>query len=51
MAAAADRSVRSPWVIAIIVGLIIMAVVNVIFIVVAVRGADPVVPSYQLERR
>ena len=42
---------RSPWVIAIIAGLTLMAVVNIVFLVVAVRGADPVVPSYQLEPR
>jgi hypothetical protein len=38
-------------VIAIIAGLTLMAVVNIVFLVVAVRGADPVVPSYQLEPR
>ena len=42
---------RSPCVIAIIAGLTLMAVVNIVFLVVAVRGADPVVPSYQLEPR
>lgn len=51
MTSAAPARKRSPWVIAIIAGLVLMAVVNVIFIVVAVRGADPVVPSYQLEHR
>lgn len=42
---------RSPWVLAIIIGLVIMALVNFAFIYVAVRGADDVVPSYNLEQR
>jgi hypothetical protein len=42
---------RSPWVLAIIIGLTMMVLVNIAFIVVAVRGADDVVPSYNLEQR
>lgn len=45
------RDRRSPWVVAIIAGLAIMALVNFAFIYVAVRGADDVVPSYDLEHR
>lgn len=48
---AAERKRLSPWVIAIVAGLTLVATVNVIFIVVAFRGADPVVSSYQLEPR
>lgn len=47
----AARARPSPWVIAIITGLVIMALVNFAFIYVAVRGADEVVPSYNLEQR
>lgn len=46
-----ERKRRSPWVLAIIIGLAIMALVNFAFIYVAVRGADEVVPSYNLEQR
>ena len=42
---------RSPWVIAIVVGLTVMVLVNVAFIIVAVRGADEVVPSYTTGQR
>ncbi len=42
---------RSPWVIAVIVALIVVAIVNVLFIWIAVRGQDPVVDSYVTEPR
>ena len=48
---AAATARRSPWLLAIITGLVIMALVNFAFIYVAVRGADDVVPSYNLEPR
>lgn len=47
----AERRRTSPWVIAIIIGLTLVAAVNVVFIYVAVSGADPVVPSYVSEPR
>lgn len=50
-AAGAGSARRSPWVLAIITGLVIMALVNFAFIYVAVHGADDVVPSYNLEQR
>lgn len=39
------------WPILITVGLALVIVVNAIFIYIAVRGADEVVPSYQTEER
>lgn len=42
---------RSPWPLAIIVGLTLVAISNAFYVYVAVRGADPVVPSYVLEPR
>lgn len=42
---------RSPWIIAIVVGLVLVAIVNVLFIWIAVRGQDPVVRSYVTEPR
>ncbi len=42
---------RSPWVIAIVVGLILVALVNVLFIYIAVHAQDPVVDSYVTEPR
>ncbi len=45
------RRRRSPWPIAIIVGLMLVALVNVLFIWIAVRAQDPVVDSYKTESR
>ena len=42
---------RSPWPIAIAVGLLLVIAINVAFIVIAVRGQDPVVGSYSTEAR
>lgn len=42
---------RSPWILGIIVGFIIVVVVNFGFIYIAVKGADPVAPSYNAEGR
>jgi hypothetical protein len=42
---------RSPWVLAIVLGLLLMALVNFAFIYLAVSDADQIVPSYQLEHR
>lgn len=42
--------VRSPWPLAIVVGLLIVVAVNVVFIYIAFSGADVVVPSYLRER-
>ena len=42
---------RSPWPIAIIIGLILVAIVNVLFVCIALRGQDPVVDSYKTESR
>lgn len=39
------------WPIIITVGLILVMVVNFLFIYIAVKGADDVVPSYQTEER
>lgn len=39
------------WPIMITVGLILVIVVNAIFIYIAVKGADEVVPSYVTEER
>ena len=46
-----ERGATSPWVVAIVVGLTLVAIVNFAFIYVAVRGADPIVPSYVSEPR
>lgn len=42
---------RSPWIYAIVIGLTLMVLVNITFIIIAVRGADDVVPSYLTEHR
>jgi hypothetical protein len=42
---------KSSWVIGIIIGLAFVAIANAVFIYVAVKGADPVVPSYSTEPR
>ena len=42
---------RVLWPVMIIVGLIIVALVNAVFIYVAVSGQDEVVPSYHTEVR
>jgi hypothetical protein len=39
------------WPMIITVGLILVVVVNAVFIYVAVKGADAVVPSYNTEER
>ena len=39
------------WKIGIAVGLLVVILVNVAFIVVAIQGADEVVPSYAAEAR
>ena len=56
-----DEMVRTPsiggggksrlWPIIITVGLIVVVVVNALFIYLAVKGADDVVPSYNTEER
>lgn len=45
------QKTTSPWVIGIVVGFVLMALVNAGFIYIAVKGADPVVPSYTIEER
>ncbi len=42
---------RSPWPLAIVIGLILVAIVNVVFILIAVRGGEPVAPSYNSSER
>lgn len=42
---------RSPWVLAIVVGLAVVVVVNAVYVYVAVSGRDPVVASYISEAR
>ena len=42
---------RSPWVTGIIIGFVVMVLANAVFIYVAVRGQDAIVPSYGLEAR
>ena len=42
---------RSPWVIGIIIGFVLMILVNIAFITIAVKGADTVVPSYRTSDR
>ena len=39
------------WPMIITVGLIVVLVVNAVFIYIAVKGADAVVPSYNTEER
>jgi len=39
------------WPMIIIVGMVLVILVNVIFIYIAVSGADDIVPSYQTEER
>jgi hypothetical protein len=46
-----DDRRRSPWVIGIIIGFVVVVLVNAGFIYVAVKGADRVVPSYNAEAR
>ncbi|NLG63045.1 MAG: hypothetical protein GX539_12460 [Candidatus Cloacimonetes bacterium] len=45
------RTKRSPWVIGLIIGFTVMLAMNAVFITVAVKGADRVVPSYQTTER
>jgi hypothetical protein len=45
------KTKRSPWVIGIIIGFVMMILVNIAFITIAVKGADTVVPSYQTSDR
>ena len=45
------NSGRSPWVVAIVVGLVLAALANAAFVYLAVSGADPVDPSYVTEPR
>ncbi len=42
---------RSPWPLALVIGLILVAIVNLVFILIAVRGGEPVVPSYNSSQR
>lgn len=42
---------RSPWPLAITLGLVLVIVVNLVVAVIAVRGADPIVSSYNSEPR
>lgn len=49
--AAAESARRSPWVTGIIVMFVVIVLVNAGFIYIAVKGADPVVPSYSSEQR
>jgi hypothetical protein len=42
---------RLIWPMIITVGLIVVVVVNAVFIYIAVKGADAVVPSYNTEER
>jgi hypothetical protein len=46
-----DRKQHSPWIAAIIIGFALMIAANVVFIYVAVSGADPVAASYRTEPR
>lgn len=46
-----DRWAGRVWPIAITLGLLTVVVVNIVFIVVAVGGADPVVESYESGER
>ena len=42
---------RSPWPLAIVAGLVLVALVNLLFIYIAVHRQDPVVDSYNTESR
>lgn len=42
---------RNWWPMGIVIALVVVIAINVAFIVVAVRGSDPVVPSYSTEAR
>ncbi len=44
-------SPRSPWPLAVVLGLVLVIVVNLVVAVIAVRGADPIVSSYNSEPR
>lgn len=46
-----SRSAWSPWPLGIIIGFVVLILVNAAFIFIAVKGADPVVPSYNTEQR
>lgn len=46
-----EKRNRSPWPLAIIAGLTLVAIWNAGFIYIAVSGADPVDPSYVAEAR
>jgi hypothetical protein len=46
-----QKNGRSPWVVGIVIGFVVMVLVNAAFIYIALRGADPVVPSYNAEGR
>ncbi|MCU0620944.1 MAG: hypothetical protein MUC69_05515 [Gemmatimonadales bacterium] len=46
-----EPTTRSPWPIAIVIALVVVAVINIGFIWIALRDQDPVVPSYQTEAR
>jgi hypothetical protein len=45
------RSKSRAWPIGITIGLIVVVLVNLTFIVIAVRGADPVAESYEAGER
>ena len=42
---------NSPWPPMIVVGFVLVVLVNVLFVYIAVTGADPVVSSYTTEPR
>lgn len=42
---------RSPWPLAVVLGLVLVIVVNLVVAVIAVRGEDPIVSSYNTEPR
>jgi F0F1-type ATP synthase assembly protein I len=47
-----QQTVRVPrWVIGIIIGFAVVVLVNAVFIYIAVRGAEPIAPSYTAEER
>ena len=48
---AETRPRRSPWPLAIVIGLVLVAIVQVLFIYIAVRGQDPVAESYTTTAR
>jgi len=45
------RRRRSPWLLAIVIGLVLVAIVQVLFIYIAVRGQEPVAESYTTTAR